>query len=89
MNLIHHEFEYDSPEVSRLLDQAVERAKPQEVGGIDLSSDKALQVVNQGEAIRFHISPELLDEFKNASGFVPVVINIKPLNSLKQFLGAI
>jgi hypothetical protein len=56
-------------------------------GGIDLSSDKALQIKNSGEEIKFHLDPKMLEQIQNASGFVPVIINIQPMTDLRGFLG--
>ncbi|MBF0489928.1 MAG: hypothetical protein HQL15_04845 [Candidatus Omnitrophica bacterium] len=56
-------------------------------GGIDLSSDKALQIKNSGEAIEFHLDPAQLAQLQKAPGFEPVIITIYPLSSLKAFLG--
>jgi hypothetical protein len=56
-------------------------------GGIDLTSDKALTVQNNGRGIKFHLDPAMLQQLQNAPGFVPVIINIQPLNNLKLFLG--
>jgi hypothetical protein len=39
------------------------------------------------EGIRFHLDPAQLAQLQNAPGFVPVIINIRPLNDLKSFLG--
>ena len=56
-------------------------------GGIDLTSDKALSVQNNGQGIKFHLEPAQLQQLQNAPGFVPVIINIQPLKSLPEFLG--
>jgi len=56
-------------------------------GGIDLTSDKALTVQNNGQGIKFHIDPAMLQQLQNAPGFVPVIISIQPMNNLRQFLG--
>gem|GEM_PF-3554827 len=56
-------------------------------GGIDLTSDKALTVQNNGQGIKFHIDPAMLQQLQNTLGFVPVIINIQPLKSLQEFLG--
>ncbi len=56
-------------------------------GGIDLTSDKALSVQNNGQGIKFHLDPAMLQQLQNAPGFVPVIINIQPLTNLRQFLG--
>ena len=59
----------------------------EEKGGIDLSSDKALIVHNNGQAIQFHIDPAQLQRLQNAPGFSPTIVSIKPLRNLRRFLG--
>jgi hypothetical protein len=60
-----------------------------EKGGIDLNAtDKALEVGNSGEAMKFNVDPATFMEYQNAPGFVPVILNIEPLESLPVFLGA-
>jgi 5,10-methylenetetrahydrofolate reductase len=55
-------------------------------GGIDLNSiDQNLQTKENGE-IKFAIDPAMLEELRNAPGFVPVIINIQPLTDLPTFL---
>ncbi len=56
-------------------------------GGIDLNSDKALTVQNNGQGIKFHIDPAMLEQLQNAPGFTPVIINIRPMTDLRMFLG--
>ena len=57
-------------------------------GGIDLNSSKMnLLVQNSGQGIRFHIDPAMLQQLKDAPGFVPVIINIRPLTNIRTFLG--
>ncbi len=57
-------------------------------GGIDLTaSKKSLNIQNDNGEIKFHIDPAMLEELQNAPGFVPVIINIQPLESLSKFLG--
>lgn len=57
-------------------------------GGIDLTSDKTLTIQSNGEeGIKFHIDPAQLAGLKNASGFVPIIINIKPMTDLRRFMG--
>jgi hypothetical protein len=57
-------------------------------GGIDLTPTNAsLETQLHGGAIKFHLDQAMLARLQNASGFVPVIINIQPLNDLKQFLG--
>jgi N-acetylmuramic acid 6-phosphate (MurNAc-6-P) etherase/phosphoglycolate phosphatase-like HAD superfamily hydrolase len=55
-------------------------------GGIDLTSDKALAVQNNGRAIRFHVDPALLAQLRDAPGFTPVIINIQPMTNLRVWL---
>jgi len=56
------------------------------LGGIDLTSDKALLVQNSGQGIKFHIDPAMFQQLQNAPGFVPIIINIQPMNNLRDFL---
>ncbi|MBF0489767.1 MAG: 50S ribosomal protein L11 methyltransferase [Candidatus Omnitrophica bacterium] len=57
-------------------------------GGIDLTSDQALQVKNDGNGeLEFHLDSAQLAQLQNAPGFVPVIINIEPLIDLEDFLG--
>ena len=63
------------------------KAALQDLGGIDLTSDKALEVRNNGLSIKFNIDPAMLAQLQNAPGFTPVIINIQPLTSLSEFLG--
>ena len=57
-------------------------------GGIDLTVDKTpLEVKNAGEGIKFTIDPAMLEQLQNAPGFVPVIVNIQPMNDLREFLG--
>jgi len=58
-------------------------------GGIDLTpANMHLQTQNAGEGIKFHMDSAMLKQLQNAPGFVPVIINIKPITDLRQFLGA-
>mgnify|MGYP003394192322 CR=1 FL=1 len=56
-------------------------------GGIDLSSDKSLIVQNNGQGIKFHLDPAQLEALQNATGFVPVIINIQPMKDVRTWLG--
>ena len=57
-------------------------------GGIDLTSSfMNLQTQSTEEGIKFHINPAVLQQFQNTTGFVPVIINIQPMNNWRQFLG--
>jgi len=42
---------------------------------------------NDNGGIKFHLDPALLAQLQNAPGFVPVIINIRPMTDLKGFLG--
>jgi len=57
-------------------------------GGIDLTAaNMNLQTQSNGGEIKFHLDPAMLQQLQNAPGFVPVIINIQPMTSLRQFLG--
>ncbi|MEI7998443.1 MAG: HEAT repeat domain-containing protein, partial [Candidatus Omnitrophota bacterium] len=57
-------------------------------GGIDFTpANMNLQTKNNGVEIKFHLDPAMLAQLQNASGFVPVIMNIKPMTDLKLFLG--
>ena len=66
-------------------------------GGIDFKPDKVDSAFavkmdsrlrgNDKEGIRFHIDPAMLEQLQNAPGFMPVIINIQPMNDLRMFLG--
>ena len=71
-------------------------------GGIDLSSEKVNletnvidsrfrgnDIGNHGNdrGIQFHLDPAMLEQLQNSLGFVPVIINVRPLTDLKAFLG--
>jgi len=56
-------------------------------GGIDLTpANMNLQTRNAGEMIKFHMDPAMLEQLKNAPGFIPVIISAQPLKSLPDFL---
>ena len=57
-------------------------------GGIDLTpASMNLQTQSNGGEIKFYIDPAMLQKFKNAPGFVPVIINVQPMTDLYAFLG--
>jgi HAD superfamily hydrolase (TIGR01484 family) len=57
-------------------------------GGIDLNAvDSALQVKVSGEAVKFNVDPAMLAQYRLASGFEPVIINMQPMDDLPAFLG--
>jgi hypothetical protein len=64
------------------------RVANKETGGIDLTpANMDLQTQNNGGEIKFHLNPAQLAQLQNAPGFVPVIINIQPINNLRVFLG--
>ncbi|MBF0331281.1 MAG: hypothetical protein HQL17_05030 [Candidatus Omnitrophica bacterium] len=68
--------------LEQTMDQAMDK------GGIDLNStDNLLQVKNSGDAIKFDDAPGQIEQYKNAAGFIPVVMDVQPLESLPVFLG--
>ena len=57
-------------------------------GGIDLTAaNMNLQTQNAGARIKYHPDPAMLQQLQNASGFVPVIIDIQPMTDLHEFLG--
>jgi hypothetical protein len=66
---------------------AAMKVNKKDVGGIDLTSDKVLEVKEEGAGIKFKMDPAMLEEFRNAPGLVPVIINIEPIKDLPRFLG--
>ena len=57
-------------------------------GGIDLTpANMNLQTQNNGGEIKFHLDPAMLEQLHNVPGFVPVIINIRPMNNIREFLG--
>jgi diguanylate cyclase (GGDEF)-like protein len=70
-----------------------------EKGGIDLTpANMNIQVKtgsptntfgDDSRGIKFHLDPAMLAQLQNAPGFVPVIINVQPLNDLKSFLGIV
>ena len=58
-------------------------------GGIDLTANKTpLEIQNAGNSgVQIKVSPAILQQLQNASGFTPVIINIQPMTDLRLFLG--
>jgi hypothetical protein len=63
-------------------------------GGIDLNpANMNLQTKmdsrfrGNDKGIKFHLTPAMLAQLQKAPGFVPVIINIQPMNDLRKFLG--
>lgn len=80
-----------------LLPQADRAMKTRENGGIDLTpADMNLQTRledsrfsgndSTGGGIKFHLDPAMLEQVRNASGFVPVIISVEPMKDLRGFL---
>jgi len=62
-------------------------------GGIDLTPGKmnlqtkmAPPQAGDNGGVKFHLDPAMLQQLQNASGFVPVIINVQPLTDLRGFL---
>ena len=69
---------------SMIAHQAVSR----KTGGIDLSTiNKDLQTKYSNGEIKFHIDPAMLARLKSATGFTPVIVNMRPLRNLPEYLG--
>ncbi|MBF0388170.1 MAG: hypothetical protein HQL20_10025 [Candidatus Omnitrophica bacterium] len=59
----------------------------QKKGGIDFNTDKMnLLVHNGGDATGSNIDPAMFQQLQNATGFMPVVMDIQPLTSISQFI---
>jgi tetratricopeptide (TPR) repeat protein len=57
-------------------------------GGIDFTANKTpLDIQNSNKGIKFYVDPAILQQLQNVSGFVPVIINIRPVNNITEFLG--
>ena len=57
-------------------------------GGIDLTADKMnLNIKDNGQALEFKIDAAMMSQLQSAPGFVPVIIDIKPVGDLPAFLG--
>jgi len=56
-------------------------------GGIDFNMNRLnLQIRNTSLGFRTLLDPMLLEQLKNAPGFVPVIIKIQPVTDLRKFL---
>ncbi len=74
-----------------------DRAMKGEKGGIDLTANKTPLEIKTGsptkafgddkDGIKFNLDPAKLQQLQNAPGFVPVIINIAPVDDLRLFLG--
>ncbi len=79
----------------QLGDEAMKATQDFDKGGIDFNTDKVnLEVKmdsrlrgNDNQGIQFKIDPAMLEQLRNAPGFVPVIINIQPMTNLPMFLG--
>ena len=78
---------YDMPVDAAMVGEAKEQVMS-ENGGIDLTpANMNLQTQNPSGEIKFHLDPAMLAQLQNAPGFVPVIINVQPMNNLREFLG--
>jgi hypothetical protein len=76
-----------SEKIEKALPKDAAQVSQERKGGIDLTpANMNLQTKNNGGEITFHLDPAMLQQLQNAPGFVPVIINIQPLNDLRQFL---
>jgi hypothetical protein len=85
----------DEGQFKKITDYIDKNEKGKDTGGIDLTAANLdLQtrtnpsLADQKEGIKFHLDPAMLQQLQNATGFVPVIINIRPMTDLKMFLGA-
>ena len=61
---------------------------PENSGGIDLNPAKFdLEARNSDSGIAFNLDPTMLARLQNASGVSPVIISVRPLESLSGFFG--
>ena len=58
-----------------------------EKGGIDLTRTKVDVNESASGGMQFHLDPTMREELKGASGFTPVIVNIRPIKELRVFLG--
>jgi len=72
-------------EDSAKIDNAMEASLK---GGIDLTPSRMnLQAQSPGGSIQFHLDYAMLQKLQHAPGFVPRIINIKPMRNIRLFLG--
>ena len=77
-----------SPYSTEEFREYVSRSPFNNTGGIDLTLKRMdLQTTGSGEGITFNIDPAMLQKLQDAKGFVPVIMDIQPLNNLPEFLG--
>ncbi len=60
--------------------------KENNLGGIDLTSDKNFETTHDGNDIQFTHDPAMLEQLKNSPGFIPEILSIQPMGNLNQFL---
>jgi transketolase len=58
-------------------------------GGVDLTRSKmGLEVQSAGSGAQFKFDPDMIEQLQNASGFTPVIIDIRPMTmTVPSFLG--
>ena len=64
-------------------------------GGIDLTPANInlqtkigplTKAFGDDSGIKFHLDPAMLQQLRNAPGFVPVIVSVEPLGDLRKFL---
>lgn len=80
-----------NPEDQVRLDYAMslyssERASVDVNGGIDLSATPAM-ISSSAQGIEFYIDPATEARLQNSTGFLPNILNIRPLVDVRDFLG--
>lgn len=89
---LRHEEEsarWEEGDMSRVQNVAMTTGEAgKDAGGIDLTPQRIdIKTAGSGGAIKFHFDSVQLEQFRNASGLAPVIINIQPMTDLKLFLG--
>ena len=59
-------------------------------GGIDFNTDQMrLNVRKQGSGVGINFDPELIKKFESGDfqGFMPIIINIRPITNIASMLG--
>ena len=64
--------------------QRKDNAMSADVGGIDLNN---IEVDRKGMGTEIQFDPVVLEDMSNITGFVPVIINLTPINSILPLLG--
>jgi hypothetical protein len=79
---------WNSDSAMSVPERSQERTLEGNTGGIDLNAvDAGLKVNATGQAVRFNIDPAMFEQYKNAAGFVPVILNVQPFRDAPAFFG--